>query len=39
MEIKIPVFKRVPPGDRWTEIADDQSRIFPTLTETTTILY
>lgn len=33
MEIKTPIFKRVPPGDRWTEIAGDPNRIFPTLTE------
>ena len=33
MEIKTPIFKRVPPGDRWTEINGDQNRIFPTLTE------
>lgn len=33
MEIKTPIFKRVPPGDRWTEINGDSNRIFPTLTE------
>jgi hypothetical protein len=33
MEIKTPIFKRVPPGDRWTEISGDTTRIFPTLTE------
>lgn len=33
MEIKTPIFKRVPPGDRWLEIDGDQNRIFPTLTE------
>jgi hypothetical protein len=33
MEIKTPIFKRVPPGDRWVEIDGDQNRIFPTLTE------
>lgn len=33
MEIKTPIFKRVPPGDRWTEINGDPDRIFPTLTE------
>ena len=33
MEIKTPIFKRVPPGDRWQEINGDPNRIFPTLTE------
>ena len=33
MEIKTPVFKRVPPGDRWTEINGNPNRIFLTLTE------
>lgn len=33
MEIKTPIFKRVPPGDRWKEINGDQNRIFPSLTE------
>lgn len=33
MEIKTPIFKRVPPGDRWQEINGDSNRIFPTLTE------
>lgn len=33
MEIKTPIFKRVPPGDRWREIEGDPNRIFPTLTD------
>lgn len=33
MEIKTPIFKRIPPGDRWQEINGDPNRIFPTLTE------
>jgi hypothetical protein len=32
MEIKQEAFKRLPPGDRWIEIAGDGTQIFPTLT-------
>jgi len=34
MEVKKPIFKRVPPGDRWVEIDGNPDRIFPTLTDT-----
>jgi len=33
MEIKNPIFKRVPPGDRWIELNTDSERVYPTLTE------
>lgn len=37
MEVKKPIFKRVPPGDRWMELDENgnpnTSRVFPTLTE------
>jgi len=37
MEIKTPIFKRVPPGDRWMELDDREqpigTRVFPSLTE------
>jgi len=32
MEVKKEIFKRVPPGDRWVELAGDKDRIFPSLT-------
>jgi hypothetical protein len=34
MEVKKPIFKRVPPGDRWVEIDGNPDKIFPTLTDT-----
>lgn len=33
METKHPIFKRVPPGDRWIEIDGNPDRVFPSLTE------
>ncbi len=37
MEVKKPIFKRVPPGDRWMELDDREqpigTRVFPSLTE------
>lgn len=38
MEIKIPIFKRIPPGDRWMELDESSqqpigTKVFPTLTE------
>jgi hypothetical protein len=33
MEVKTPIFKRVSPGDRWTEVDGDGSRVFPSLTD------
>jgi hypothetical protein len=32
MEIKKEIFKRLPPGDRWVEIGNDD-RVYGTLTE------
>ncbi len=32
MEIREPVMKRLPPGDRWVEIKGDQQRVYPSLT-------
>ncbi len=32
MEIREPILKRVPPGDRWVEIDGDGSRVYPSLT-------
>jgi len=29
MEIREPVMKRLPPGDRWVEIKGDQQRVYP----------
>lgn len=38
MEIKTPIFKRIPPGDRWMELDEISqqpigTRVFPSLTE------
>lgn len=33
MEVKNPIFKRLPPGDRWVELNTDSDRVFPTLTD------
>lgn len=32
METKYPIFKRVPPGDRWTAYEGKSNTIHPTLT-------
>ena len=32
MEIKEPILKRRPPGDRWVEINGDGQLVYPTLT-------
>lgn len=32
METKYPIYKRVPPGDRWTEFEGKSNIIHPTLT-------
>jgi rRNA pseudouridine-1189 N-methylase Emg1 (Nep1/Mra1 family) len=34
METKTPIFKRVPPGDRWIELDGNPDRIFASLTDT-----
>lgn len=33
MEIRNPIFKRVPPGDRWQYYGVVDGRIYPTLTD------
>ncbi len=34
MEVKKPIFRRVPPGDRWIETEKpEKDRVFPTLTD------
>lgn len=37
MEVKKPIFKRVPPGDRWVELDTREEpigeRVFPSLTD------
>jgi hypothetical protein len=33
MEIKTPIYTRVPPGDRWVEISGDAEYIIGSLTE------
>jgi hypothetical protein len=33
MEIKEPIFKRVPPGDRWSAVGGEGTQIFPSLTD------
>ncbi len=33
MEVKKPIFKRQPPGDRWVEIDSDGTTVYPSLTE------
>lgn len=33
MEVKQAIFKRVPPGDRWVEIAGDGTTVYTSLTE------
>jgi len=32
METIEPIFKRMPPGDRWIEINSDGKRVYPSLT-------
>lgn len=33
MEIKKEIFKRLPPGDRWVEIGNEDERVHNSLTE------
>lgn len=33
METKTPIFKRVPPGDRWIELDGNLDHIFASLTD------
>ncbi len=39
METREPVFKRVPPGDRWMEINSDGRRVHPSLTAALEYMY
>lgn len=33
MEAKHPIFKRVPPGDRWSELEVNSTKVYATLTD------
>jgi hypothetical protein len=33
MEIKTPIFKRIPPGDRWGELDNGLEKVYISITE------
>jgi len=39
MEVKQVIFKRVPPGDRWSEIGAKEERVLPSLTDALEYFY